>query len=274
MKLLLVDIGATHFRIGVGNEKTMRHILTIDTPNDWRLGVQQIIVQAKQHAVSAVIVGLPGTLDEEQKTLLRAPYLTSWVHAPIAKELHAALHIPIVLENDALLNAMGEAVYGAGKKDQIVGFLTISSGVNGARIIAGQPDPGAFPFELGLLPVHGVTIESLISGRGLHRVHHVEPEELSESAWRAVERSLSIAVTELLLIWRPDIFVLAGPMIREKKIQSKRVLELVTQRWQHPADVPPIVPATLDDVSGLWGALALAHLHSEAIFGRVEQRPS
>jgi glucokinase len=206
--------------------------------------------------------------------LVRAPHLSSWVDAPIARELHKALRVPIVLENDALLNAMGEAVYGAGKKYSIVGFLTISTGVNGARIISGQPDVGAFPYELGLLPVHGVTIESLASGHGLHGVHHRHPEELSDTAWRSVERSLSIALTELALIWRPEIFVLAGPMVRAKKIQPKRIHDLVEQRWQHPSPVPSMVPADLDDVSGLWGALAFTHLHSEAIFGRVEQRPT
>lgn len=272
MKALLVDIGATNFRVGLAQGKKIQELLNEATPPEWGTVRTAIVRLAQLQAVEVLVIGLPGTLDENGEELVRSPNLLSWVGQPIKRDLEKATRLPVVLENDALLNAMGEAVYGAGKRASIVGFLTVSTGVNGAKIIDGRPDDGAFSYELGLLPIHGVSIESIISGRALSEVHGAAPETLPQTTWQAVERSLSTILLQLMLLWRPEVVVIAGPMVREKKIDLKRVSKLLEARWQHPAPVPKLLAGTLDDHSGLYGGLAYLGLHSEAIFGRVQKR--
>jgi glucokinase len=272
MKALLVDIGATNFRVGVAHGKKIQELINELTPSEWAKARTTIIHQAQLQAVEAVMIGLPGTIDADGTELVRSPNLSSWVGQQIKNDLQKVLRVPVVLENDSLLNAIGEAVYGAGKRSSIVGFITVSTGVNGAKIIDGQPDVGAFSYELGLLPIHGVSIESIISGRALSDVHGVAPETLPQTTWQAVERSLSTILLQMMLLWRPEVMVIAGPMVREKMIDLKRVTKLLMARWQHPAPVPKLLAGTLDDHSGLYGGLAYLDLHSEAIFGRVQKR--
>jgi glucokinase len=44
---------------------------------------------------------------------------------------------------------LGEAVFGAGKGREIVVYMTISTGVGGARIVGGKIDASAMGFEPG-----------------------------------------------------------------------------------------------------------------------------
>src|SRR6185436_9338463 len=55
-------------------------------------------------------------------------------------ELNKLFNCPVYLENDAALCGLGEASVGAGQGSKIMVYLTISTGVGGARIVGGKID--------------------------------------------------------------------------------------------------------------------------------------
>ena len=87
-----------------------------------------------------------------------------------------------MLENDAALVGLGEATDGAGKGSAILAYVTISTGVNGARIVDGQIDRATYGFEIGEQYVDDSarTFEELVSGRAIAARFNIPPRELGK----------------------------------------------------------------------------------------------
>src|SRR3989344_1426609 len=91
-----------------------------------------------------------GCLDAKKETIFHAPNMSKWDNRPLKKELQRALHTKnVFLENDTALVGLGEAVRGSGKGKQIVAYITVSTGINGVRIVNGEIDRSALGFEIG-----------------------------------------------------------------------------------------------------------------------------
>ncbi len=93
---------------------------------------------ARREDVAALGLGLPGPLDAERTTLLRAMNLgvERW---PVAAALEP--HFPGVpkrLENDVRAAALGEARFGAAKGERLVVAIWVGTGIGGAVLLDGS----------------------------------------------------------------------------------------------------------------------------------------
>jgi glucokinase len=57
---------------------------------------------------------------------------------PIRQVLEQRLSLPVVLDNDANLAALGEHVYGAGRGEDNMVYITVSTGIGGGLILGGR----------------------------------------------------------------------------------------------------------------------------------------
>lgn len=88
--------------------------------------------------VAALGIGLPGPLDAERTTLLRAVNLgvERWA---VASALEPAFPgVPKRLENDVRAAALGEARLGAAKGERLVVAIWVGTGIGGAVVLDGQ----------------------------------------------------------------------------------------------------------------------------------------
>src|SRR3989339_806271 len=101
---ILIDIGGTKMRIGVPKEggDALGTSCIIHTPETGDEAVRLLVATGREIAGDA--------------------------------ELEGGFGAPAVIENDAAVVGLGEARYGAGKSYEIVAYLTISTGVGGAKI--------------------------------------------------------------------------------------------------------------------------------------------
>lgn len=97
---------------------------------------------APAERVAAVGVGAPGPLDPDRGFLFFAPNL-GWRDVPLGKILNERLNLPVFLDNDANLAALGEYVYGAGRGSTHLVYITVSTGVGGGVILNGRVYHGA-----------------------------------------------------------------------------------------------------------------------------------
>lgn len=264
MKTLVIDIGATNTRFAIAEKKiTSFHICpTRATWPDMKKHLVQEVAALGQK-FSRVVVGVPGTVRPDGSAT--CANLPRWRRVVFAKELQQLFHVPVLVKNDAELNALGEAVSGAGKGKSAIGFLTVSTGVNGALILDGRPDVGAFPFELQLLPTgNGLTLGQMVSGRAIKLRTGTPAIDLHDRGeWKKITAALAEAIVTLCLAWRPDIFVVGGPMMNAKAIRLSELRTLAQQMWRHPSPMPKIVVGTLGQTSGLWGGLKIADLQKK-----------
>ncbi len=293
-----VDIGATKTVVAVFRDGKMDEIDRFLTPERPESEVDLIVTSIQNSetaaAATAVGIGAPGPLDPIAGEILAPPNLPGWRNFPLTELLQSRLDLPVRLENDANLGALGEATYGTGAGYRSIFYLTISTGIGsglvidgkifgGHRGIAGEVyalEPGHFYGRNG----EG-NLNDLASGPGLvrcarHRLANGETSSLPGPAddfdtpelLAAAEAGDTVALTTLeagrhaiagllttvLLVVAPDSIVLAGGLCTESRWFVDPVRERVKAWMPIPelAEVP-IERAKLWDRAVLYGAAQL-----------------
>jgi len=105
--------------------------------------------------VQSIGIGCPGAITGETGVVCFSANLNGWVNVPIGEDLSALLGKRVKVSNDANVAALGEALYGAGKKYDDIIMLTLGTGVGGGIVIGkklyeGNESKGA---ELGHMTI-------------------------------------------------------------------------------------------------------------------------
>ncbi len=272
------DIGGTKTRVAVSRDGiTFDEPAKFDTPAEFGVGVDAIVHAIHDKAggepLHVAAGGVPGPLNENHSTLVNAPNLPGWVGKPIQDELSVRLGAPVVLENDSAVVGLGEARYGAGRGYAIVAYLTVSTGVGGARIVDGHIDRSAHGFEPGhqimdadrtVFPALAADeAEEIVSGTATARRFNKKAYEVKDpAAWEELARLLAYMVNDVAVFWSPHVVVLGGSMIvGDPAIPLDRTEEYFKEVCTIFKELPVLRRAELRDVGGLYGAMALANDH-------------
>jgi glucokinase len=201
--------------------------------------------------------------------LVNSPNLGGWVLESITSALGDRLHAPVYLENDSAVVALGEAHHGAGKGDAIMAYITVSTGIGGARIVHGAIDVSAYGFEPGHQYIDfdktacpecvSSQAEDYLSGTATEHRFHVKPYEIVDSElWERLAEWLAYALNNTIVHWSPHSVVLGGSMIvGNPAIPVDRVAHHLNQICTIFPVKPAIRRAVLGDLGGLYGAMEL-----------------
>jgi predicted NBD/HSP70 family sugar kinase len=101
--------------------------------------------------VIGVGLGVPGPIDVESGTLGSTAILPGWTGINPSEELSARLGVPVYVDNDANLGALGEMVWGSGRGVKDLAYIKVASGVGAGLVIDGQiyRGPGGTAGEIG-----------------------------------------------------------------------------------------------------------------------------
>ena len=93
--------------------------------------------------IAGVGIGAPGAVDFGSGTVIFAPNLEGWKDIPLKKDLEKVLGVPVFVENDCNISALGVwAVELTSKPRSMVGIF-VGTGIGGGLIIDGEPYSGA-----------------------------------------------------------------------------------------------------------------------------------
>jgi len=265
---ILADIGGTNMRIAASRDLSLfGSPVIVPTPQKYDQALVLFVETARKLAagekISSVAAGVKGVLSPEKGKLMTAPQnmLRDWVDKPLGEDIGAALSAPVVLENDTALVGLGEALFGAGKGAGIMVYMTVSTGVNGVRIVEGEIDRGESEIGGQYLQVGDAlkSLEELISGAAIAEKYGVHPKEIDKDSplWEELARLCAYGVHNAILHWSPGRVVLGGSMFNEIGIPVPRVHAHVAEILRKFPRVPEIVHSQLGDVGGLWGGMAL-----------------
>lgn len=209
---------------------------------------------------SGVAGGVAGVRDPDTKIFFhsRRP---DWGGRDLAKDIAGAFGAPCVLENDAALAGLAESVFGAGKGFSIVAYLTVSTGVGGARIVDKKIDRNTFGFEPGHQVIHErKTLEDWVSGRAFHERFGKPAEEAGEDEWQEAATLFSYGLINTIVHWSSDAVVLGGPLVlKNTHMFFERACEKVKEALHIFPRLPVFKKAELEDRAGLLGALYALH---------------
>jgi len=94
--------------------------------------------------IHSVGVGSPGSIDPIGGRVVFAGNFADFRDVPMRDIMHEYLPIPVYIENDANVAALGEAMFGAGHGSRNSITITLGTGLGGGIIIDGKIFSGAF----------------------------------------------------------------------------------------------------------------------------------
>ncbi|MER6218271.1 MULTISPECIES: ROK family transcriptional regulator [unclassified Streptomyces] len=158
-----VDFGHTHLRVAVGNlahQVLAEESEPLDVDASWVDGfdraealVGRLVAQigVARDKVIGVGLGVPGPIDVESGTLGSTAILPGWAGINPRQELSQRLGVPVHVDNDANLGALGELVWGSGRGVRDLAYIKVASGVGAGLVINGQiyRGPGGTAGEIG-----------------------------------------------------------------------------------------------------------------------------
>jgi predicted NBD/HSP70 family sugar kinase len=193
----------------------------------------------KGRCVRGIGVGAPGiTLHHEG--IVKWAYALNWKDFPLKARLHERYKLPITVDNDVNLAALGELWFGVGQDVQNMVLITIGSGIGAGIIIDGTLYRGSSEASgeighmipgrefLGKSYIDFGALESVASATGIvNRARAVSPsisnpssEEIFEAAlagqrWARdiIDETvdyLTIAIANLSVSFDPELIVLGG----------------------------------------------------------------
>ena len=237
--------------------------------------------------VSGVGVGAPG-LTRPYGTVIAAGGL-GWNDVPLGPMLERRLGLPVRVENDVNLQALGELAFGAGRGLSSLVLIAIGTGVGGAVIIDGKLWRGTrfAAGEIGHLPPgpqfldwtnrNFGAFEARASGTGIHNealrfaaeagdanIGELKGERLfaaalrgSVPARRAIDQAVSlwtVAIGAAVSILDPDLVVVSGGVATS----AAPFLPAIAERLEKMLPITPsIALSTLGYRAGVLGTPAL-----------------
>ncbi len=223
-----------------------------ETPKSYQEILKLFVDTAKDLAKSREIKTIAGGMSRSVPEL---------VDEKFKKDLVEIFGITAYIENDAAIVGLGEANWGAGRGFEIVAYITVSTGVGGAKIENGKIDKHAVGFEPGkqIMEIDsGKTLEDMISGKALAEKAGKHPKEITDpEVWNEHAKILAVGLNNIIVEWSPNCVVLGGSMItgdpaiplNKTENHLKEILKIFPQ-------IPQIKKAELGDFGGLYGALA------------------
>lgn len=247
--------------------ETLGQVEVAATPQDYHQGIALLLELSQKLAggqpLRALAGGIAGPFSEKKSSLVGSPNLSGWIGQPLRQTLNKEFGVPVYLENDAALAALGEAVKGAGQGYRIVAYLTVSTGVGGARVVNGRLDEKTIGFEPGQQVINmetNKTLEGYISGTAVAKRFNQPPQEITDPAvWDELARFLAYGLNNTIVHWSPEVVVLGGGMFGTPGIALEAVERYLRQILKIFPEIPPLKKAALGELSGLHGALVYLH---------------
>jgi len=272
MSYVLFDVGGTWTHIANSDDgKTLKNIKRLKTASTPAKFLAQLVAHTDpQTKVKALAGGIRGVLNEDKTGVEHDHLLTKWQGVDTVELINDTYNAPVLLENDAAIAGLGEAVHGAGQGISIVVYHDISTGVGGARIVNGELDTDGVAFEPGLQIIDidrtvlgedtPPTLENLISGRTVaERMGTPAPEIPQEDViWLDLASYLASGLRNSILYWSPEAIILGGAMMYgNPAIPLEAVRQETVKALDGVVECPFITLSTLKEKAGLYGALAL-----------------
>lgn len=248
-----VDLGVnyvrgvlTDLRGGVAVERTAR--LAKTSPDEvfgiLRPFIQALADEAPESAfgVVGIGVGVPGLVDRGG-AVLYAPNL-GWRDVPLQDALNRAFGIPVLIDNEANVGAIGERKFGSGRGIGSMIYVSVGMGIGTGLILQKELYKGAAGFsgELGHLSIEASGPPCRCGNRGCWELYASEQALLARAAeagigegtldsllalaeggdeearalFAGIGESLGVGVANIVNVFNPEAVVIGNTMSRAR----------------------------------------------------------
>jgi glucokinase len=275
MNTLAIDIGGTKFTVALfeGERMTRRESRPTDRDGgpEWMLG--QIFAIASDWKFDRCGIGFGGPVDFPSQTVTLSTHVGGWKGFPLVPRIRERFHVPVIMDNDANVGALGEAICGAGRGARPLFYMTLSTGIGGGIVLDDSTiyrGADSYAGELGHLTLKPGGPECLCGSRGcferlccgmwLERDFGKTAEELMKDPAFVGKYVVDLAqgLKAAVMILNPARIVIGGGIAKAGDalfVPLRAELRRQVTSWSRAR--LDVVPAGLGDDSVLYGCLGL-----------------
>jgi predicted NBD/HSP70 family sugar kinase len=241
-----VDIGGTKTLVAsLDDNGVITEKIRFETPHDYDLfvlSVQRVASDLKVKEFHAGGIGAPGKIDRERGCGIVFPNLVEWHNVPIDQDLEKIFNCPMIIENDAKMAALSEAMMVKDTFDKVL-YITVSTGIGygyvvDRKIVSTIADLGGS----SIMVEHKGKLtpwESFASGRAIVERYGKRAQDIHDiKTWRAIVRDLRPGMLELIAITEPEVVVIGGSVgtyfERYGEILKEELQKFETPLLPHP----------------------------------------
>lgn len=300
MTFLGIEIGGTKLQVvaGDGSGRILERRRFAVAPDRGGEGIRAQIAGAlpdlmTAHRPAGIGVGFGGPVDWRTGLICCSHQVAGWHDFALGEWLRQVSRLPVHVDNDANVAALGEALHGVGRGRDPVFWINMGSGVGGGLVVAGEVYHGRAPGECEIghvrLDKSGVTVEQRCAGWAVDRriregVTHspesplgrrvgekpggearhlaaalAEGDPLAQAILSELADNLGFALSHVVQLIHPEMVVMGGGLSLMGEPLRAAVAEALSRYVMDSFQPGPVVSlAGLGEDSVPVGALALA----------------
>jgi predicted NBD/HSP70 family sugar kinase len=230
--------------------------------------------------LEGVVIGVPGVIDTSNETVHLATNIRDLEGRAFGSELRDRLGLPVTLENDINLAALGERWLGVARGVDDFVFLSIGSGMGAGLVLrgelhrghhgaAGELDYALTGISEELSPCAGalLALTARLASEGAHETALVAPydaravftaardgDPLGRAVASQIARRIALHIAPIAAVADVKLVVLGGGLGANGDLLLEPVRELLVDWLPYP---PCVEVSSLGDAAILTGALAV-----------------
>ncbi len=296
-----IDLGGTNLRVALVSEdgEIARKVKKASSEEVFS-SLLETIEEVMNGNIAGIGLGVAGLIDRKNGRVFSSPNYRAVEGLNLVEDLQRKFNLPVYLENDANVAALGEKVSGAGKNFENFILLTLGTGIGGGIIYKGELlDVAA---EIGHMSINSEAekcpcgnigcLENYASARAMiakavamlekgtesmlknccnGSIYKITPEDIYKSALegdtlsreilRDAGRALGVGLASLINILSPEAIILAGGLVGAWNIYVQEAIREASRRaFKDVFEAVKIIPSSLGDDAGIVGAASLVFM--------------
>jgi glucokinase len=298
-----IDLGGTNLRVALVSEDG-EIARKIKKPSSEPVldAILSAVDEIKQTEIVGIGLGVAGLINRKQGRVFISPNLYAIEGIDLVREIRNRFSVPVMIENDANVAALGEKTAGAGKSFENFVLLTLGTGIGGGIIHKGKLlDVSA---EIGHMSINADAekcpcgnigcLETYASARAMiaravimlekdnesilkecckGSIYKITPEDiykaalegdaLSREILRDAGRFLGVGIANMINLMSPEAIILAGGLVGAWNIYVQEAIKEASRRaFKELFDAVKIIPSSLGDDAGIVGAASLVFMET------------
>ncbi|WP_338407839.1 ROK family protein [uncultured Flavobacterium sp.] len=251
--VLGIDIGGTYLKIGrVENgsivKQTFNSVDSKAKEKETLSSLFEAIDSIINSDVTAIGIGVPAVVDPITGVVYDVQNIPSWKEVALKEIIEKRYNLPVYLNNDANCFALGEKIFGKGKKYENFIGLSIGTGIGMGIIINNNLYNGVLcgAGEVGMLPYKDGIMEEYSSSFFFSKNYQKTAEELSLSAAEGNETALQAyaefgfhlgeCIKSILYMYAPEAIIIGGS-ISKSFLLFKESMELSLKSFAYQKQI-------------------------------------
>lgn len=186
----------------------------------------------------------------------------TWKNVPVKDDISKIVGAPVLIENDANLGGLSEAVSVREKYKRVL-YITLSRGIGGKLIIDGTVSRETADAEVGFMVFEHrdklTEWEEFASGDALMSSYGKMASELEDAqAWQDYSYRVATGLQPLLTVWQPDVVIIGGGVGAHFEKFGDKLVSQLEKFKSHMVKIPPIIKAQRPEEAVIYGCYELA----------------